>query len=83
MYVRTKRELKWCKNTNDEKIDVPTWNRHLVELTKIQKAIGKWQVNERLRINMKEDEFKEEDQAVIERFRSLLRKDGVDPDDKH
>ena len=81
VYVRTTKTLKWCKATNDERIDVPTWNRGGPALTKVQNAIGKWQINERLRINQKEDEYQAEDQAVRERFHALLRRDGVNPEE--
>ena len=81
VYVRTTKTLKWCKATNDERIDVPTWNRGGPALTKVQNAIGKWQINERLRLNQREDEYQAEDQAVRERFHALLRKDGVNPEE--
>ena len=57
-------------------MDVPTWNTEVTR-TKIQEAIGKWQVPENIRLNVCEDEFLAEDQLILDSWAKTLKKDGV------
>ena len=80
LYVRSTGILKWFKNDLSERIDVPSWNQHGT-INKVQIAMNKWQVPERQRLNLDEDAYNAEDNAVLERWANLLRADGVNPDD--
>ena len=75
LYSRKDKNLVWRKSAEGV-MDVPTWNTEVTR-TKIQEAIGKWQVPEHIRLNAREDEFLAEDRMVLESWTKMLKKDGA------